>query len=102
MMAESHAAGLLSLCLALLSVSCWCLLWLCLLQVTGAMHITYGWRPWASSRDGSVAVDSLASQRLRVFVQKWDYMIFSKLAILAGDAKSANLPTLVKNKQLNH
>jgi hypothetical protein len=48
----------------------------------------------------SVAADSLDIQRHRVFVQKWDYMIFSKLAILAGDAKSANLPTLVKNKQL--
>jgi len=39
-------------------------------------------------------------QQRSVLIQKWGKVIFSKLAISEGATKSANLPTIVKNKQL--
>jgi hypothetical protein len=50
----------------------------------------------------SVAAVSRRFGRHRVFRQKQDYMIISKLAIIVGMPKIANLPMLVKNKQLKY
>ena len=52
------------------------------------------------ARRGSVAAVSRLFGRLRVFRQKQDYMIISKLAIIIGIPKIANLTTLIKDTQL--
>ena len=53
--------------------------------------------PGATSR---VAAQDLELQQQSVLIQKWGKVIISKLAISVGVSKSANLPTIVKNRQL--
>lgn len=56
--------------------------------------------PWAYIYPRSVAAVPRRFQQRSVLIQKWEKVIFSKLAISVGATKSANLPTIVKNKQL--
>jgi len=52
----------------------------------------FAWSVWRS-------VPRLLQQQ-SAFISKLEKVIFSKLAISVGAAKSANLPTIVKNRQL--
>ena len=50
--------------------------------------------------NSSVAAEARLFQQWSVLIQKWGKVIISKLAVSVGATKSANLPTIVKNKQL--
>ena len=54
----------------------------------------------SSGATSRVAAQDLELQQCSAFISKLGKVIISKLAISVGATKSANLPTIVKNKQL--